>query len=353
MSSDKLTVFLAGATGYIGGSVLQRLLQHPNAKNFAIISLVRNVEKAKLLEKDFGVKTVIGSLQDHDKLANLAENAHVVFQVASSDDIDATKAILSGLKRRHEKTGDLPLLIHTSGTGEFADYLGGEAVSEKIYSDLDIPALEALPPTALHRPVDLLIVAADGEGYVRTHIVMPPFVYGIASGPLFDAGISNKHTTVVPLWVRAALQRGTVGELGKGVSVWGTVHVDDTADLQIRLFDALLSDPSKVSHGREGYFFAANGENHAIDALKVIGNTLYALGRISTPEPVPYAPEELSKYLISEELARLIFTNSRPKAERARLEVGWTPKYTNEDFIDGLKGEVELIVEQEDAKKSS
>lgn len=32
---------------------------------------------------------------------------------ADCDDVDALKAILSGLKARHEKTGDLPLLIHT------------------------------------------------------------------------------------------------------------------------------------------------------------------------------------------------------------------------------------------------
>ncbi|KAI0767997.1 NAD-P-binding protein [Trametes elegans] len=353
MSSSKLSIFLTGATGYIGGSLLQRLLQHPNASNFAITALVRNESKAKLLEKDFGVKTVVGSLQDLDKLADLAENAHVVFQAADCDDVAATKAILSGLKRRHEKTGDLPLLIHTSGTGEFVVDLDGNAVSEQIYSDLDIPAIEALPPTALHRPVDLLIVAADQEGYVRTHIVMPSVIYGVASGPLFDAGIANPHTIVIPAFVNAALQRGTVGVLGKGVSIWGNVHIDDETDLQIRIFDTLLSTPEKVSHGRDGYFFAANGEHSTIEVLKVIAETLYALGRISTPEPVPYAKEELGKYLYSEHIGRLLFTNSRTKAERARREIGWAPKHTKEDFIGGLKAEVELLVKKEDAKKSA
>ena len=63
--------------GYIGGSVLQRLLSHPNAANFEITALVRNADKAKLLETRFGVKTVLGSLQDLDKLADLAESAKV------------------------------------------------------------------------------------------------------------------------------------------------------------------------------------------------------------------------------------------------------------------------------------
>lgn len=32
---------------------------------------------------------------------------------ADCDDVAALKAILSGLKAMHEKTGDIPLLIHT------------------------------------------------------------------------------------------------------------------------------------------------------------------------------------------------------------------------------------------------
>ena len=67
--------------GYIGGSVLARLLQHPNAKSFEITALVRSEAKAKKLES-FGVKAVIGSYKDdHALTEKLAENAHVVFQI--------------------------------------------------------------------------------------------------------------------------------------------------------------------------------------------------------------------------------------------------------------------------------
>lgn len=31
-------------------------------------------------------------------------------------------------------------------------------------------------------------------------------------------------------------------------------------DLYLRLFDTLLTNPEKVSHGREGYFIGENGE---------------------------------------------------------------------------------------------
>ena len=122
--------------GYIGGSVLSRLFTHPGKSDFDITALVRSPEKAKKLE-DFGVKTTIGSLKDTALLEKLAQDAHVVFNTVSqrveyrrvfvpmltmssqadSDDLDATTALLAGLKQRHAQTGDVPILIHTSGTG--------------------------------------------------------------------------------------------------------------------------------------------------------------------------------------------------------------------------------------------
>ena len=63
--------------GYIGGSVLHRLLHHPNAKSFDITVLVRSPEKGKKLE-DFGVKAITGSLDDHALVEELSSQAHVI-----------------------------------------------------------------------------------------------------------------------------------------------------------------------------------------------------------------------------------------------------------------------------------
>lgn len=68
--------------GYIGGSVLSRLLAHSDAKSFEITALIRSVEKAECL-RGFGVKTVVGSTDDVEKLETLASHAHIVFSVVS------------------------------------------------------------------------------------------------------------------------------------------------------------------------------------------------------------------------------------------------------------------------------
>ena len=71
-------------SGYIGGSVLNRLLLHPKAASFDITTPVRSSEKAKLLESKFKVKAEIASLSDYDKLESLASNADIVIHTVSS-----------------------------------------------------------------------------------------------------------------------------------------------------------------------------------------------------------------------------------------------------------------------------
>jgi hypothetical protein len=63
--------------GYIGGSVLQRLLNHTKRDTFEITALVRSADKATVLNT-IGVNTVIASLFDFDKVAELSGNSNVV-----------------------------------------------------------------------------------------------------------------------------------------------------------------------------------------------------------------------------------------------------------------------------------
>ena len=61
--------------------MLIRLLEHPSAAIFDITVLVRDGSKAKTLESQFGVKAVLGTHQDLDKIERLIENAHAVFHL--------------------------------------------------------------------------------------------------------------------------------------------------------------------------------------------------------------------------------------------------------------------------------
>jgi uncharacterized protein YbjT (DUF2867 family) len=73
--SGSLTLGLAG---YIGGSVLDRLLVHPDRVRFNLTLILRSRDKARKLEEQFGLKTIIGSLDDTQLLEDTAADADVV-----------------------------------------------------------------------------------------------------------------------------------------------------------------------------------------------------------------------------------------------------------------------------------
>ncbi|KAG5720232.1 hypothetical protein E4T56_gene3312, partial [Termitomyces sp. T112] len=80
MSATKTNIFILGATGYIGGSVLARFLNRSDAASLNFTALVRSAEKAAKL-KQLGVKTVVGSHTDVALVEKLAYEADVVLSI--------------------------------------------------------------------------------------------------------------------------------------------------------------------------------------------------------------------------------------------------------------------------------
>ncbi|RPD59610.1 NAD-P-binding protein [Lentinus tigrinus ALCF2SS1-6] len=347
MSTAKTPIFLTGATGYIGGSVLVRLLEHPSAETFDITVLVRSAEKAKILESQFGVKAVVGTHQDLNKIESLVENAHVVFHLPDPDDVALINAILRGMRKRHAQFGDLPILIHTSGTGVLADDARGMYVTDTIYDDLNVEQMKSINPNAYHRPVDVLIAEADAQGYVRAHIVLPSLIYGMATHALVRAGVSNNISIQIPWLIRAALDRKQPGMVGYGKSVWPNVHIDDVADLYITVFDAAVRNPDATGHGWSGFYLGESGEHTWYEVSKAIGQVFVDHGISSDPEPTPFTPEELVKYFTSEELAYSAWgSNSRACGRRGRA-LGWKPRHTTEDMLASIPLEVKALMQRQ------
>ncbi|KAI0303684.1 hypothetical protein B0F90DRAFT_1708142 [Multifurca ochricompacta] len=339
MTSSKTHILLTGATGYIGGSVLQRLLDHPKRDTFEITALVRSVDKADRLNA-LGVNTSVASLSDHEKISEFVAASNVVIHTADADNLEAVRAILRGLKARHDKSGEVPIYIHTSGTGVLIDDAAGLRDTDVVYVDTNTEQIESLPLTAVHRQVDLDIVAADKEGYVRTYIVLPSTVYGIATGKLFDLKISNAYSIQIPIAIKASLDRGQGGVIGEGKNIWPHVEIHELAELYQIILDAALSDPG-TPHGREGFYFGENGEYRLYDVARAYSQALYDLGKGRSPDPTSFTSEEAEKYFGGPWLG----SNSRCKAERART-LGWKPTKVSKDFLESIRPEVEAIVAQ-------
>jgi nucleoside-diphosphate-sugar epimerase len=117
-------IFLTGATGFIGGSLAQRLV----GDGHQVHGLVRSPEKARLLEKA-GIAPVVGSLDDDKVLSESAHQADAVINTADSDHRGAVETLVEAL------TGSEKPLIHTSGSSIVCDDARGEFESTAIYHD--------------------------------------------------------------------------------------------------------------------------------------------------------------------------------------------------------------------------
>ncbi|KAI5997249.1 hypothetical protein F5J12DRAFT_895891 [Pisolithus orientalis] len=289
-STNISTIFFTGATGYIGGTVLTRLVDHPTFANFEITLLIRPSKKDKISTfHSLGLNTVLGSYNDLDILEEQASKADIVFSIADVDNLAAAQAILRGLTKRYDATGQQPLLIHTSGTAVLVDDAKGLHPTDVVYDDLNPDQIETLAITQPHRKVDVAIVDADKRAY----IILPSTIYALAKTKFVDLGLQNPRSQQIPRLIRAGLLKGQGGMVGKGENVWPNVHIDDIADLYIVVCENALS--GKASHGREGFYFGENGEHKLYDLSKVVAQELYNIGRGKSLEPTPFTEEDYNR----------------------------------------------------------
>ncbi|KAK1221620.1 hypothetical protein PQX77_015564 [Marasmius sp. AFHP31] len=298
-SQGKLVVLITGATGYVGGSVLYRLLSLTDAQSrYELRTVVRNAEKAEKL-REFGVKIIIGSHSDVDLMARESKEADVILTaVAYCDDINVVEGITKGMKMRYEVTGTQPILIHSSGAGVISDSALGEYTSDTVFDDANLAQLESIPHDAPHRPVDVKVISADEEGYAKTYIVAAGIIYDMARHPLVIAGISNPRSITFRILVPTAIKRANGIAVGKGENIWLHVSVDEVVDFYELLFKSVLdqSRPKEVPHGKEGYFFLGAEEIKTYRYHHDVSRILYDLGKAERAQPTQFTLEEAEKY---------------------------------------------------------
>lgn len=124
-----ITVFLLGATGFLGGTVLSALSRHRDPQ-LDVTCLVRTGKEGKLAKS--GCKVVVvgsevefpnnrradsqGDFFELERIQELSARHDVVINAATSDDLDLTKAINRGLAKGKLAGTSRGVLVHVSGT---------------------------------------------------------------------------------------------------------------------------------------------------------------------------------------------------------------------------------------------
>ncbi|CAF0748341.1 unnamed protein product [Adineta steineri] len=349
MSSTKINIFLTGATGYIGGSILTSLLQHPNASNFNITALIRggDDERVKKLAS-LNVTPLIGSNDSFDIIEKAASESHVTIHTANSaNDLPSTKAIISGLNKRTKQTGKPAIYIHTSGAGVVAEDVRGKKGSGIVFSDLNPDQINGLGDEQPHRNVDVFIInAADANPLLKTAIVLPPLVYGTGTGPF------NRDSIQIPLLLRTAIKRHKAEAVGPGEATMNNVHIGDLVDAFVIIFDQLVAvygpdakpnvQPSQyLTTGREGYYFAENGKHTWRQLSEKIGEVLYKKKLVTSPEVTSFPEDDVDSSLFTKDKWYLVGSQSNSKAERLR-KLGWKPHRPS--ILDSVEEQADILI---------
>jgi nucleoside-diphosphate-sugar epimerase len=230
-------VLVTGWDGYVGSHVVAALKTRP----VEIHVMTRNEESARVARVQALVPHTI-ALEDSATLGRIVGQMSAVAHLAASDNPaflpvnrQAIDAMISGLPAGAS-------LVMQGGSMVFGD-TGPSIVTGR-------PDMNPPPAMADRAALEQHILDSTSTG-IRTHIVYGSFVFG-GRGAL----IPNKL-------VAAAKAVGYSGFIGDGSAVWSAVHVEDWADLIVRvLLDGKTSGQP---------VFAAQQQVRMRDAAAMVG----------------------------------------------------------------------------------
>lgn len=237
-----------GATGYIGGRVLETLVTAHT--EYQITVLLRNVPST--FEKRYPhVKIVKGDYDAQNTIIEAASNANIVVHNGNSDHEASIKALIAGLLKRESPS----FLLHLGGTGVVADWRSDDYRGElnpKVWSDIeDVNSIWSLPDNALHRNVDKIIQkAAEQHGdKLKTAIICPPDIYGPGKG------LARSQSVYFPTLYAESVKLGHTFYANSGKNSRSWVHINDLMTVYLRLVEAAAKGGDGKDWGKDGYYF--------------------------------------------------------------------------------------------------
>ncbi|RSL87098.1 hypothetical protein CEP51_002400 [Fusarium floridanum] len=238
------SIFLTGATGYTGGTVPNTLVTaHPE---YDITVLLRKPTKS-FLEKYPGVKVLQGDFDSTELLREAASKADIVVHHGNSDHVPAVKALITGVTERAQAS-EPAFYIHLGGTGIIAESTNVGELHPKVWSDIDeIDAIWSFPIEAIHQDTELLIQDAWTKygDKLKTAVVCLPNIHGKGTGP------GRAESFYVPYFYAESLKLESTFYVGSGSNMYSRVHVEDVAQVFLKLVEAAADGGKGAGWGRE------------------------------------------------------------------------------------------------------
>jgi len=203
-----MKILLTGATGYIGSSVLDVLRAHGHD----VVAPVRSAHAAQKATAT-GATAVVGDITDAAWFTPLLEGVDAAIHTAAPSDGTAPQfdaAVAEAVIAAFSGTGKP--YIHTGGL-----WIHGPSDDLTEQTPFNPPAI-----VAWREGVESRLAAAD----LALTIVEP--------------GIVHSHGAGIPAMLGSAPRdaEGRLTVIGDGTPHWATVHVDDLAELYVRVIES-------------------------------------------------------------------------------------------------------------------
>lgn len=313
-------VILIGACGFVGGTVLSRLLA--TLPGVHVTCLVRREEAvAELTSRYSSVTPVVDKYPSNSFLRAMAEKADLIIN-ASGDNVPTICALIDGLASHASSTPFPPRLISLTGPRSLVDLsqpiTGNLKPDSRPWSDIhDAAAILSMPEDRIHAGADQAIIAHSISRGVGTILVSPGQLFGQGEG-LFKIE-SNSAA-----YYAATKARGRSFVIGDGTATWSWTSVRDVGDAVAFLAGMALEigdcGERQVGVNHEGYYFVQTGDWSMMERALAVSERL-GLGGVES---------------ISVEEAKQIHPFGHIMwgcGERTRgdklAELGWKPKQTD------------------------
>jgi nucleoside-diphosphate-sugar epimerase len=311
-----VTALVTGATGFIGGRLVEALL----ARGDTVRALVRDPDRAGRL-RERGVETVRGDMTDPDSLAAAVAGADRVYHCAAvvgdwlspaeiqRINVDGTRSLLeasarSGV-RRLLYLSSLAVLgtRHHQGTDETAPY----SYTGDAYSDSKIDS-------------EKVVRGFAERGEVETVILRPGFVYGPGDQQFLPRMLK-------------ALADGQFVYVGDGSKLLNIIYIDDLARA------ALLADTAASTDG-QAYNLTDGTRTSLRDFVTILCAELGVAAPTRRMPPAVawtacYVLEAVARLRRAKEAPRLnrgrmkfLYYNQYYSIEKAKRELGYEPRFT-------------------------
>ncbi|KAF7845690.1 hypothetical protein BT93_L1203 [Corymbia citriodora subsp. variegata] len=214
-------VFVTGASGLVGSSVVPALVQ----AGHTVSAITRSEASAEKIKANGATEVHIGSMDDTHLLQQAASKADAIIHLAFDHDIAFKPGGAIGAcesdRAAIRTMADALVSNSSSSSSSKKFFIGTSGLLGVMGEDEKAPEFEN--PNLPRYLADYLVKSYSDNGSLHTHIVrLPPVVHG-----------PGYEHPFVATQIKVAKDTGVVGILEQGDKLWPSVHVKDAAAVYV------------------------------------------------------------------------------------------------------------------------